>query len=246
MPGSAGGAAEAILGKAIAGRRREVVLATKVGMKVGSAPDDQGTSRPAVRKHLELSLRRLRTDYIDIYYLHAPGPATPLAETLRALDEVIREGKIRHYGISNYSADQTVELLAVADENGLPRPVISQPPLSLLKQDVLSDLLPLCEREGIGVAPYQVLQGGLLTGKYRRDRTLPPDSRKVEKPGWMWDLDDELFDRLEAVESQARQAGLEMTQYAIRWALAQPAVAAVVIGAKHPEQLDDILSSVTD
>ena len=243
--GSPGGVAEAIIGKALKGRRDQAVLATKVGMHVGDAPEDEGTSPAAIRKHLELSLKRLCTDVIDIYYLHKPDPKTHLVETLGALDQAIREGKVRYYGVSNYSAQELSDLLTVADANGLPRPVVCQPPLSLLKQNVLFDLLPLCEQERIAVVPYQVLQGGLLTGKYRRGNPWPVDSRKAEKSGWVWNLTDELFDRLEEIDAQARQAGLTMTQYAIRWVLSQPAVVAAIVGVKRTAQLEDTIAAIS-
>lgn len=243
FPGSSGGVAEEILGNALRGRRQDVVLATKVGMKVGSAPEDEGTSAAAIRKHLDLSLKRLGTGAIDLYYLHRPDPAVPLVEILEALQHAMGEGKILHYGISNYPADLLSELLRVADSSALPRPVICQPPLSLLRQDVLSGLLPLCERENIAVAPYQVLQGGLLTGKYRRGEPAPEGSRKAEKGEWVWDLSDDLLDRLEDIEGKAGDAGLGMTQYAIRWVLDQPAVVAVVVGVKRAEQLDEAVAA---
>ena len=241
--GSPGGVAEEILGKALRGRRDQVVLATKVGMKVGDAPEDEGTSPAAIEKQLGRSLKRLQTDFVDIYYLHRPDPAVPMAEIVGALDEAIRQGKVRHYGVSNYSAKQLSELLTIADANNLPRPVICQPPLSLLKQDALSDLLPLCEKEHIAVAPYQVLQGGLLTGKYRRGRSIPEGSRKAEKAEWVWDLTDELFDTLEEIEAQAKQKGLSMTQFALRWALAQPGVISALVGIKRLSQLDEAISA---
>ncbi|MCK5119954.1 MAG: aldo/keto reductase [Candidatus Latescibacteria bacterium] len=242
--GSPGGVAESIIGKALKGRRDQAVLATKVGMRVGEAPEDEGTSPAALRKHLELSLDRLATDVIDLYYLHKPDPETPLVETLGALDQVIREGKVRYYGVSNYSARELSDLLTVADADGLPRPVLCQPPLSLLRQDVLSDLLPLCEREHIAVTPYQILQSGLLTGKYRRGESLPEDSRKGEQSGWVWELTDALFDRLDEIEAQSRKAGLTMTQHAIRWVLAQPAVVAAIVGVKRTEQLEEAMAAV--
>jgi L-glyceraldehyde 3-phosphate reductase len=241
--GSSGGVAEQIIGKALAGRRSQAVLATKVGMKVGDEPEDEYTSAPAIRTQLDRSLQRLDTEYVDIYYLHRPDPSTPLVETLGALDEAIKQGKVRYYGISNYSAEQMAELLAVADANGLPRPVIHQPPLSLLNQDVCADLLGLCEKENIAVAPYQVIQGGLLTGKYQRGQGIPADSRKAEKDGWVWELKDELFDKLEAIEANASNAGLSMTQYAIRWALEQPAVVSAVMGVKRLPQLDEAIAA---
>lgn len=162
--GSVGGVAEMILRKALKGCRDEVVLATKVGMKVGTTPADEHTSPAAIRKQLDLSLQRLGTDRIDLYYLHRPDPVTPLLEIVTALAAAIQAGKILHYGVSNYSAAQLAELLAVADANGLPRPVAIQPPLSLLRSELTADLLPLCVKEKIMVVPYQVLQGGLLTG----------------------------------------------------------------------------------
>ena len=219
------------------------MIATKLGMKVGEADEDEGTSAAAIKKHLDLSLQRLRTDYVDIYYLHKPDPDAQLGETLQALDDVIRGGKVRYYGVSNYSADQLSELLSVADDNGLPRPVVIQPGISLLKQDQCADLLPLCSEERIGVVPYQVLQGGLLTGKYKRSEPLPADSRKAEKDGWVWDLTDELFDKLDAIEKQAAEAGVTMTQFAIRWILQQQAVVSAIVGVKRESQLDDAVTA---
>jgi len=243
-PGSAGGVAEKIVGKAVAGRRGDFVIATKVGMKVGEAPEDEGTSPAAIRKHLDLSLGRLGIDCLDLYYLHKPDPDTPLVDTLNALDAAINAGKIRHFGVSNYSAEQLSELLSVADANSLTRPVIIQPGMSYLKQDACGDLLPLCAKEGIAAAPYQVLQGGLLTGKYRRGEGIPAGSRKEEKDGWVWDLNDDLYDKLEAIEKDAGAAGLTMTQYAIRWALEQPAVISPVVGVKRESQVDDTVAAV--
>src|ERR1043166_6705006 len=149
--GSAGGAAERILGKALAGRWGSVVLATKVGMKIGDAPEDEFSSPDAICNKLDLSLQRLGTDRVNLYYLHRPDPKTPPAEVLTALKQAIQCGKIRHYAVSNYSAHQLTQLLEVADANGLPRPVACQPPLSLLKRDVLDDLVPLCAKERIAV-----------------------------------------------------------------------------------------------
>jgi len=241
--GSAGGVAEDILGKALKGRRDRAVVATKVGMKVGPDPEDEGTRPAAIRKQLDRSLGRLAMDFVDIYYLHKHDPSANLADTLGALADAIHRGKIKHYGISNYSADQTAELLRVADENHLPRPVIHQPAYSLLKREIETDLLPLCAKEKIAVAPYQVLQGGLLTGKYRRGQALPAGSRKTEKPQWIPEFNDELFDRLEAIEREARSKGRTLTRHAIQETLAQPAVVAVVLGVKTIEQVENLIAS---
>jgi aryl-alcohol dehydrogenase-like predicted oxidoreductase len=239
--GSPGGVAETILGKALAGRREQVVLATKVGMKVGPAPEDGGASPAAIRKQLDRSLARLATDFVDIYYLHCPDSKTPLGDTLGALAEAIRAGKIRYCGVSNFSAAQLGELLAVADAGGLPRPVIHQPPYSLLKREIEEDLLPLCRKERIAVAAYQVLQGGLLTGKYRRSQPPPTDSRAIEKAGWLWDLSDDLFDRLERLEAEALGKQRTLLEHALRWVLEQPAVVSAVVGVKRTEQLATLM-----
>ena len=241
--GSAGGVAEEILGKTLVDRRTDVVLATKVGMKVGDGPEDDGTSPAAISKHLDLSLRRLQTDYVDIYYLHRPDPDARTLDVLEALSRAIQAGKIRHYSVSNFSAEELSALLVEADANGLPRPVIVQPGLSLLKQDACANLLPLCEREQVAVAPYQVLQGGLLAGRYRRGESPPPGSRKAEADGWVWDLTDELFDQLETISTEAAERGSAITQYAIRWALDQPAVVSAVVGARRIAHIDDAVSA---
>ncbi len=242
--GSHGEVAENILGKALRGRRDKAVLATKVGSKVGDAPEDEFTTPAAIRKHLDKSLKRLNTDFIDIYYLHKPDPETPLADTIGALNEGIEQGKIRYYGISNYSAEQTAELIDVADANNLPRPVIHQPPYSLLKPDAQEELLPLCEREQIAVAPYRVLEGGLLTGQYHRGDAIPPGSRKDEKPQWVPDFDDQLFDNLERIETQAREKGETMLAYTLKETLTKPAVVSLVLGVKRIDQLESLIAAV--
>jgi L-glyceraldehyde 3-phosphate reductase len=242
--GSAGGVAEEIIGKAVANRRNKVVIATKVGMQVGDAPEDDFTSPAAILKQLDLSLKRLKTDVVDLYYLHRPDPSTPMIEILSVLDELINNGKIRCYGISNYSAKQLKEMLAVADANCLSRPVICQPGLSYLKQDAMENLIPLCEKEKIAVNPYQILQGGLLTGKYKRGSEIPKDSRKAEMENWVWELSDELFDKIESFETEAKTASESVTQHAIRWTLKQPAVVSAIIGVKSIGQIDEAIAAI--
>jgi len=242
--GSAGGVAERILGKALKGRRDRVILATKVGMKIGDAPEDEGTSPAAIRKHLDRSLQRLETDYVDIYYLHRPDPAVPPADILGALEEAIRAGKVRHFGISNYSAEQTRALLHAADNNHLPRPVACQPHFSLLHREPEEDLLPLCAREGIGVVPYRVMEGGLLTGKYRRGQPPPPDSRMAEKKEWLSEPEPEMYDRIEQIQAEAAARGRTLLQHVLLETLAVPGTASVILGAKRPEQIEQAVSVV--
>lgn len=239
--GSAGGAAEAILGKALEGRRDRVVLVTKVGNPVGPGPGDKGLSRAHVLRELDRSLARLRTDRVDVYYLHKPDPDTPIEETLAAFNEAIDAGKARAYGISNYDAAQIGLILKTCDERGLRRPLVCQPPYSLLRREIEQDLLPLCRREGLAVTPYQVLQSGLLTGKYRPGQPPPAGSRKAEKSDWMWEMNDDLFRRLAQFEADAKAAGMPPTQYAIAWALSQPGIASVVVGVKSKAQLAEAI-----
>ena len=248
--GSAGGVAEVILGKALRNRRSQVVLATKVGMKVGAAPEDEGTSPAAIAKQLDKSLQRLDTDCIDIYYLHKPDPQTPLEDIVGSLSQAIQAGKIRHYGLSNYSAEQTGELLRVADNNSLPHPVIHQPSYSLLKRDAESELLPLCAREGIAVAPYWVLQGGLLTGKYRRGHAPPSDSRQVEKPQWFGlsetDEIDDVLAQIEEIEAQARTLGRSLLEHTLKTTLEQPGTVSLVLGSKRIDQVELLIKAIEE
>jgi len=242
-PGSAGGVGEEILGKALKGRRGKAIVATKVGMKIGPADDDQGLSRKHVLREIDRSLTRLGCDYVDLYYMHRPDPATPMVESVKAFNDLIDAGKARHWAISNFSAAQIEELLKVCDENGLRRPVALQPPYSLLKRDIEKDILPLCVREGIAIFPYQVLQGGLLTDKYNRGIEVPRDSRQAEKPEWTMALNDDLFDRLEEIRRDAAGKGRTLLQHALKSLLEQSAVLSLVIGVKGIPQLESLIAA---
>lgn len=237
--GSAGGVAEEIVGKAVAARRADFVVATKLGMKVGDTPVDENTSPEAIRVQLRRSLRRMNTDYIDLYYLHRYDSNTAPGEIARAIGEELKAGTIRAWGVSNYSAEQLSALLAAAREENIPLPSMCQPPLSLLNTGALDALLPLCAQEGIGVIPYQVLQGGILTGKYHAGQQPPAGSRAAEKPDWMKPMTDEVYATLARVEAEAKAAGQSMTQYALAWALRQPAVRCVLLGVKRRAQLEE-------
>lgn len=238
-PGSAGGVAEEIVGKAVAGRRGDFVIATKLGMKVGPAPEDDMTSPEAIRVQLRRSLKRMNTDYVDLYYLHRFDPETDPHRIARAMGDELKAGLIRAWAVSNYTAEQLSALLAAAKEEGVPLPVLCQPQLSLLSRGALRDLLPLCEKEGLGVVPYQVLHGGYLTGKYTRETAAPAGSRMAEKPGWMKPMEDPDWRVVEEARLRAREEGVTMTQHALRWALAQPAVVSALIGVKRESQIKE-------
>lgn len=240
--GSAGGVAEEIVGKALRDRRDSMILATKVGAPVGPGPQDRGLSAVHILRELDRSLRRLQTDYIDLYIVHWPDKHVPLETTLTAIDTAVRQGKIRHFGVSNHSAWQLAEMLWIAERQGGPRAVSSQIPFSLLRREFQHDL-PFCLKHGIGVTPYQALQGGLLTGKYRRGQPPPADSRAAEKPDWVWKQDDPLFDRLERVEILAHHMDVPVSQYALAWTLAQPAMSSLVVGVKRLEQIEDAVQA---
>ncbi len=237
--GSAGGVAEEIVGKAVRGARDRFVVATKVGMKVGTEPVDENTSPEAIRVQLRRSLKRMGTDYVDVYYLHRFDPDTEPQAIARAMGDELRAGTIRAWGVSNYTAPQLAALLEAARRENVPAPALCQPALSLLNRAALDDMLPLCEKENIGVVPYQVLQGGVLTGKYKRGAAAPEGSRLAEKPEWLKPFTDEVYNVLAECERAAEAAGVSMTQHALRWALAQPAVVSALIGVKRTEQIDE-------
>jgi aryl-alcohol dehydrogenase-like predicted oxidoreductase len=227
------GGSESFLGEVLEGRRDEVVVATKFGGDMGDGTQARG-SREYIRKAVDASLQRLRTDRIDLYQYHTPDKITPLAETFGALDELVREGKVRHVGHSNLSAAQVEEVDALAREHGWARPVSAQNRYSLLHRDPEDDLLPVCDRLGLGVLPYFPLASGLLTGKYRRGEPRPAGTRLESRDEV---FTDETFARVEALEAYARERNVTLLEVAIGGLLAQPAVASVISGATKPEQV---------
>ena len=226
------GGSESLLGEVLEGRRDGVVLATKFGGDMGDGEERRG-SRAYVRKAIEGSLARLRSDYVDLYQYHTPDRGTPFEETFGALDELVREGKVRHVGHSNLSAEEVEEVDALARDHGWSRPISAQNQYSLLRRDVEADLLPTCERLGLGVLPYFPLASGLLTGKYRRDMPAPEGTRLAGRDDV---FTDETFDRLEALDAFASERGITLLEVAIGGLLAQPAVDSVISGATKPEQ----------
>ena len=227
------GGSESFLGEVLEGRRERVVLATKFGGDMGDGTEARG-SRDYIRKAVAGSLQRLRTDYIDLYQYHTPDHRTPFEETFGALDELVREGKVRYVGHSNLDAAQVEEIDALERERNWVRPVSAQNRYSLLHRDAERELLPTCERLGIGVLPYFPLASGLLTGKYRRGQPRPEGTRLATRDEV---FTDETFDRLEALEAFAEQRGVSLLSVAIGGLLGQPAIASVIAGATKPEQV---------
>jgi aryl-alcohol dehydrogenase-like predicted oxidoreductase len=226
------GASEELLGEVLQGRRDRIVLATKFGMDMGDGRGPRG-SRDYIRQAIEASLRRLRTDVIDYYWYHQPDGVTPIAETLETLHELVQAGTVRYIGASNFSAEQIEEADAVARERGLTPFTAIQNEYSLLVRDAERDVLPTCERLGIGFVPFFPLGSGLLTGKYRRGEPAPQGTRLAarEQVG-----SDEQFDVVEAVGRFAADRGVSMIDVAIGALLARPAVSTVIAGATKPEQ----------
>jgi aryl-alcohol dehydrogenase-like predicted oxidoreductase len=231
------GASETILGRALGSRRSEVVIATKFGSDMqGRNGSDWGAraSRRYIRTAVTASLIRLGTDWIDLYQLHEPDAVTPFEETLAALDEIVAEGKVRYVGSSNLAAWQVVEANWVARTGGYERFVSAQNKYSVYDRTAEAELVPACERVGVGILPYFPLEYGLLTGKYRRDEPAPEGSRLAVETTRFENAD---FDRVEALERFAVQRGVGVLDVAIGGLAAQPAVVSVIAGATKPEQV---------
>jgi aryl-alcohol dehydrogenase-like predicted oxidoreductase len=227
------GQSEEFLGEVLEGRRDQVTLATKFGMDMGDGKGPRG-SRDYIMQAVEASLRRLRTDTIDVYWYHRPDGVTPIAETLEALDELVRRGSVRAIGASNFSAQQLEEADAVARERGLTRFTALQNEYSLLVRDAERDVLPACERLGIGFVPFFPLASGLLTGKYRRGEAGPSGARLSDREQI---ASDEQFDLLDALQSYAGARGISLVDVAIGALIARPVISTVIAGATKPEQV---------
>jgi aryl-alcohol dehydrogenase-like predicted oxidoreductase len=225
------GGSEEIIGRALAGRRDQVVLATKFGHDLGDGETARG-ARAYIRKAVEASLRRLQTDSIDLYQYHRPDGITPVEETLGALDELVREGTVRAIGSSNFTATMVEEAHAAAAARGSTPFATEQSQYSWLRRDAEDDLLPACERLGVGFIPYFPLASGLLTGKYRRGEPAPTGSRLDGR-----ELDEGELERVERLEELGRERDASLLELAIGGLAAQPAVVSVIAGATKPEQV---------
>ncbi len=245
----AGGRSEEIVGRAIASRRDQVVLATKGFNPMGSGPNDRGNSRANLTRSLEDSLRRLGTDYVDLYQCHAYDHSTPIDETMAVLDDFVRQGKVRYIGCSNWFASHIVEAQWAAARNGSTPLVSLQPQYSLIVRDIEIDILSTCERHGLGVIVWSPLGGGLLTGKHTKDSS-PADSRfgKIAE-GDIWELmrrslfTDRNFSIVDKVGEVAQAHSTSHTAVSIAWTIAQPGVTSAIIGPRTVEQLEDNLAA---
>jgi aryl-alcohol dehydrogenase-like predicted oxidoreductase len=242
----ASGASERIVGKALAGRRDEVVLATKVGIATGDHPNAAGSSRKHIREGLEASLRRLGTDYLDLYYLHTPDATTPLDESLAALDDLVRAGKVLHVGVSNYRAWMVARALGLQELHDWDRLVAVQPLYNLANRDIEVELLPMCGALGVGVVSYSPLARGVLTGKYRPGAEPPPESRAGRGNVRLMQTEyrDANFELAEAFATLAQAAGCTPSQLALAWVMANRLVTAPIIGPRTMEQFQDNLGAL--
>lgn len=238
------GKAEKVVGKALRDYQRDsYVLATKVFFPMGDGPNDRGLSRKHIMEQCHLSLQRLGTDYIDLYQCHRYDDSTPLDETLRALDDLVTQGKILYVGVSQWSPENITDALALSDKWGYDRIVSNQPMYNALGRDIEKEIIPLCEAQGIGQVVYSPLAQGILTGKYLPGEPPPADSRAADNKQNDFlsaeSLDDKILKRVQKLIPLSQELGLSMPQLALAWCLRQSNVSSVIIGASRPGQVED-------
>jgi aryl-alcohol dehydrogenase-like predicted oxidoreductase len=239
------GASEEVLGTALKNRRDQVIVSTKTGLPMGDGPGDAGTSRARLIKATEDALRRLGTDYIDLLQLHAFDAGTPIEEVLATLDDLVRAGKVRYVGVSNFSGWQLMKSLAVAEHHGHPRYIAHQVYYSLIGRDYEWELMPLGLDQGVGAIVWSPLGWGRLTGKVRRDQPLPGQSRLHQTADYGPPVDDErLYDVVDVLQEIADETGRAIPQIALNWLLRRPTVSSVLIGARNEAQLRQNLGAV--
>jgi aryl-alcohol dehydrogenase-like predicted oxidoreductase len=240
----AGTRAETVLGEALKGVKRESYeLFTKVYWPTGSGPNERGLSRKHIVESLHASLRRLQTDHVDLYQAHRFDYETPLEETLRAFDDLVRQGKVMYVGVSEWKASEIAEALRIADQLGLDRLVSNQPQYSALWRVIEGEIVPLCEKEGVSQIVWSPIAQGVLTGKYLPGQPPPEGSRATDDQGGAnmirrW-LDDDVLNAVQELRPLAADAGLSMAQLSVGWTLCNPNVASAIVGASRPEQVRD-------
>jgi aryl-alcohol dehydrogenase-like predicted oxidoreductase len=238
------GRAEEILGKALGNHRKEIILATKVRGRTGKGPNDVGLSRHHIIENCNSSLKRLGTDYIDVYQLHSFDPYTPQEETLRALDVLVKAGKVRYIGASNHTGWQLMKALAISDKQNLEKFVTLQAYYSLVARDLENELVPLCLDQNLGILPWSPLGGGFLTGKYRRGKERPTNARRSDPTNQFLQFDEERgFDIVNELDKVAKNHNASIAQAGLNYLLRKPGVSSVIIGVKTKEQLADNLKT---
>ena len=238
------GNSEKFIGKATKGKRPQVIIATKCGYPMGDGPNDKGASRYHIIKSVDASLQRLQTDYIDLYQIHLPDPTTPIEETLRALDDLVRTGKVRYIGCSNFAAWQLCEALWTSNVNNLQSFVTVQPRYNILERQVEIELVPCCQAYGIGIIPWGPLAGGFLTGKYRPGEKAPADGRLSKSTIYDNIFTEANWSKLVKLEAFATERGHTIGELAIAWLLAKPWVSTVIAGARKIEQVSTNVAAV--
>ena len=236
----ADGVSERYIGAAIAGRRDRFIVASKVGMPGTDDPNDAGLSRRRIMAGIEGTLRRLQTDYVDLYYAHRPDPATPIEETVRAFDDLVRQGKVRHVGCSNFSRAQIEAAHGAAESRGHGRFAVSQSPYNLFERSLEADIAPCCVRHGMSIVAYAPLAQGVLTGKYRRGEPVRPDTRawRNPSPNLAVYLRDDRLDTVQRLDAWAGDHGRRVGDLAIAWLLAKPLVCSVLTSVTNHAQLE--------
>lgn len=242
------GEAEKVVGKALSSYNRDsYVLASKVYFPMGDGPNDRGLSRKHIMEQCDASLQRLGTDYMDLYQCHRYDPDTPLEETLMALDDLVRQGKILYYGFSEWSGAQISDAAHIADKRNLHRPVSNQPIYNMLVRYIEKEVLPISKREGLGQVVFSPLAQGILTGKYRPGEQPPADSRAANSDiNFAMDrfMDDRILENVVKLENLARnELGVKLSQLALAWILRKPGVSSTIVGASRPEQLEENLKA---
>lgn len=234
------GEAEKLVGAALKAYPRDsYVLATKVFWPMGDGPNDRGLSRKHVMEQAEASLKRLGHDYVDIYYCHRHDPETPLHETLRAIDDLVRQGKVLYVGVSEWQASQIAEALGTADRYLLDRIVVNQPIYNMFNRYIEKEIIPLCERSGIGQVVFSPLAQGLLTGKYTSASDVPADSRAAKLEHVRRGITEERIEKVRQLDGVAKELGLSVSVLALAWILRQPNVASALVGASRPSQVEE-------
>lgn len=240
------GKSEEVVGEALVGRRNDVILATKACNPMGSGVNQQGLSRRWLMQALEGSLRRLRTDYIDIFYCHKPDPNTPWEETLKSLDDMVRQGKVRYTACSNFRAWKVCEALGISEQHGWERFSCVQPLYNIVNRDIEVELLPLCQAKQLGVVTYSPLARGILTGKYAAGAPFPEGSRAARNDKRMKEaeLRDESLHVATELTAYCEQKGYRTSAFALAWCLANPILTAVILGPRTMEQFEDNLHAL--